>query len=379
MSCVAVLNQNYISEELLVEQTESSELAAAPATNVYDMTRRTRLWRTRGHWYITSANKGIVFRESVGVNLTANIAEATYTSTSSFLTAIKTALDAAGDSTYTVTQDSTTGKIKITSNGSGGGGIFQLMWTNVASTAASVLGFSTSVDDTGALNYTADLLRIHTSEWLRWDLGVASNPKAFALIGLRNEGIQLSESAVVKLQGNSTDAWTAPEFEQTMTWNEESICAFSETGLHTQGLRYWRLLIEDKNNVDGYIEISGVYLGDMFVSDRGAVQFPLDIEHIDLSSVTYSEEGVSFGDVRQQTEQISLDWFGLTTEEKEELEDFVLVFGRSYPFYIALDPNGVFSSSPGLATKLVKFSENPRFKLISPDNWGSSWVLREEV
>lgn len=380
MSCVGVLNNNYVSADLLVSYDKSSEVPVlAPSTNVFDKTRRTKYWRSRGYWLIDSTNKSIVFRESVGVNLTANIVEAAYSSTSTFLTAIKTALDAAGDSTYTVTQDTTTNKIKIASNGAGGGGIFQLMWTNVGSTAASTLGFSTSVDDTGGFTYTADLLRIHTSEWLKWDLGVDSNPKAFALIGLRNEGIQLSESAVVRLQGNSTDVWTNPEYNQLLSWNEESICIFGENGLHTTGLRYWRLYIEDKDNTDNFIQISGVYLGDMIVTTQGGAQFPLSNSHIDLSTVSYSEEGISFSDIRQQTEEISFEWFGLSTEEKEQLEDFILATGRSYPFYIALDPNGVFSSSPGLSTKLVRFSEDPRFRLISPNNFGADWTMREEV
>lgn len=379
MSNVRVLKENYIDADLLVGSTYSSQMSIAPATNVYDKTRRTKVWRSNGYWEITSANKVIIFRESVGVNLTATIAEANYTSTTSFLAAIKTALEATGDSTYTVTQDATTKKITIASNGAGGGGIFQLMWTNASSTAASTLGFSTASDDTGALTYTADLLRIHTSEWLRWDLGVASNPKALILIGLRNSGIQLSEDATIKLQGNGTDVWTAPEYEATLTWQEEAITKFGSSGLHTTGLRYWRLYIQDRANADGYIELSGVYLGDMYEPTQGAVQFPLRVEHVDLSDVTYSEEGTSFADIRQQTEQMTLDWFGLTKTEKEQLEDFVLAYGRAYPFYIALDPDAVFSSENARGSKLVRFLSNPTFDLLAGNIWSSRWDLREEV
>jgi hypothetical protein len=379
MSTVRVLKENYIDADLLTGATYSSQQTVAPATNLYDKTRRTKVWRSNGYWEITSANKVIIFRETVGVNLTATISESNYTSTTTFIAAIKTALDAAGDSTYTVSQDATTLKIKIVSNGAGGGGIFQLMWTNVSSTAASTLGFSTASDDTGALTYTADLLKIHTSEWVRYDFGVASNPKAFIAIGLRESGIQISESAVIKLQGNSTDVWTAPEYEATLTWQEEAITKFGSTGLHTTGLRYWRLHIVDTANPDGYVELSGVYLGDMYEPTQGAVQFPLEVQYVDLSDVTYSEEGTSFADVRQQTEEFTLQWFGLTKTEKEQLEDFVLVYGRAYPFYVAIDPDAVFSSENARGSKLVRFSNNPTFRLEAGNIWSSTWDLREEV
>jgi hypothetical protein len=318
-----------------------------------------------------------VIRESVGVDLTATIAVAEYTTDASFLTAIKTALDAAGASTYTVTRDTTTNKIKLTSDGLGGGGIFQCQWTDVNSTAASILGFSTGANDTGALTYTADTLKIHTSEWLRWDLGTASNPTAFALVGNRNEAIKISETATIKLQGNATDVWASPSFEQTLTYHENAISYFLSTGFGAY--RYWRLYIEDASNSYGYVEISNVYLGDSFSPTQGAVQFPLDNEFVDFANTNESEMGNLFTTERQQGQEFSLDWFALTTTEFETLEEFIKAHGRAYPFFICLDPNSVFSSNVNRWVKYVRFNANPRHALVSPNVWSGSWPLREEV
>lgn len=380
MAKARVLNDNYIESDEVVSFTYSSQKTAAPASNVYANKRRSQVWRSNGYWDITSSNNVIKFKETAGGStLTATIAVAEYTQDSDFLTAIKTALEATGDSTYTVTRDTTTNKIKITSNGSGGGGAFQLLWTNVLSTAASILGFATDADDTGALTYTADTLKIHTAEWLKWDLGISSNPKAFVLVGLRNTAIKLSGSATIKIQGNSTDVWTSPEYSATLTYNENAVTKFGSTGLHTSALRYWRVLIVDASNSYGYLEISNIYLGDMIETTQGAIQFPLAIDYLDLGVNQESEMGVIYSTVRQPTRFLQLDWYGLTTSEIEDFNDFIHNFGTSYPFFVCLDPDEVFSTDNQDWVLYVRFSEQPSVKLTSPNFWESSWKIREEL
>lgn len=379
MSKPLLMNQNYVNADTLYDQSYSSQIAAAPATNVQDKIRRTKVWRSAGYFLITSANKSIVFRESVGVDLTASIVEGEYTTDATFLTAIKTALEAAGASTYTITRDTSTNKIKIASDGGGGGGILQLMWTDVGSTAYDVLGFSNGADDTGALTYTADSLRIHTAEWIRWDLGTSSNPKGFAMTGKRNESIGLSATATIKLQGSSTDVWTSPVFEQTLDWHEECVIHFDSDGLHSSALRYWRLLIVDRDNPAGYIEVSNVYLGDTWSPTQGSIAFPLEFEYEDLSKSDVSDFGVTFSNIRQQTIRPNLNWEMLTSTEVETMRDFVEEYSTAYPFFIALDPDGVYSSAANKWTKMVRLLSPPKFRLVKPNLWTSDWSIREEV
>lgn len=379
MSNVYVMHRNFITSDLLTSQTKSSELAAAPVTNLYDRVRRTKTYRTAGYWEITSANKTIIFRESVGVDLTATIAEDNYTTDASFLTAIKTALDAAGASTYTVTRNTTTLKIVITSNGSGGDGIFQLMWTDVLSTAYDVLGYSNAADDTGALTYTADSLRIHTSEWVRWDLGTATNIQAFAIIGTRLAGLNISPTATVKLQGNTTDVWTAPQYESTLEYNEFSMGVLNSSGLYTGGLRYWRLHIVDRDNPAGYVEIASAYLGELINPTTGCPQFPIDIDGVDFSQVTDSEWGTKFATARQMTEEWTLRWEFLSVAEKEQLKEVVELYKTAYPFWVALDPNEVFTSAFQMSIMQVQFEDLPKFQLTRPGQYQSDWRFRECV
>lgn len=376
MSTVYVMHENYTDS---ATQTYSSQQTLMPLTNTGTGVRRTKVWRTNGYWEISSTNKTIIFREAVGVDLTATIAESNYTSDTTFLAAIKTALEAAGLATYTVARDTTTNKIKITSDLGGGATVLQLRCADAGFTAASILGFSTASHLTGAATYTADTLKIHTSEWVKWDMGVAMNPKAFILVGLRNSPFKISGGATVKLQGSTTDSWTSPEFESTLEQSDYGMGVFSSTGLHTSALRYWRLYIYDAANAYGYVEISKIYLGDSLITTRGAVQFPLRVSTVDYGERIIARSGVTFNDVVQLTETIDLEWAYLTKTEKDEFNDFVRDVGTSTPFFISLDPGEAFTDDFQRHIRYVKFDSGPSFSLVSPNNFSSDWTLREEV
>lgn len=380
---IKILNENFLDLTLLANATVSSEQSSFPATNLYNAQRRSKVWRSAGYFSVTSSNNTFVFRETALTDLTATVTVADYNSDTTFFAAIKSALETTGASTYTVERDTTTDKIKITSNGSGGGGIFELIWTDVSSSGfAGITGFDTSTDDTGALNYTADELKLHTEEWVKWDFGISTNPQAFIMIGARNAPLKVSSTATIKLQANETDVWTSPSYEQTLTYDESVISLFkaaADTGLHTQALRFWRLQIIDQDNPEGHVEVGGLFLGDEFTAARGAVQFPLSSSWVDRSATVFSEGGQTFSDIREKTESFRLNWFGLNIADRESFDEIFDDVGTSRPFFISLDPNAVYSTSVALFIRYVKFESAPTWRLESPGNFSSTFTLREEL
>lgn len=375
-----IFSRNYTSPKVVANAYVSSADTNYPASNVYDSERRRRVWRTAGGFDVVDGENVIVFRESVGVDLSAAIAPAHYSSDSLFFAAVKAALEDAGASTYTVTRDATTDRIKITSNGVGGGGIFQLILVGGGmDDMAALLGFSIASNLTGALTYEADLVRLHSSEWLLWDLGLPSNPSG--VIGLidRNSPVSFSGNAVIKLQGNETNEWSSPSFESDLTVVQGSISLLNSSGLHTNGLRYWRLYFEDKANVDGYIELGAVCLGLHTVITRGCPVFPLNSEFQDRSNVVFSENGRTIAGEKAKYQKYSLDWAGLDKASYEALERVWENFGLHTSFFIAMDPSEAFSTDSGLWCKLVKFDSAPSSTLVSPGNWSMEWPLREEL
>jgi len=375
-----VMSQKLTDLDTVSNYYVSSEATAYPVENAHNLERRKKVWRSAGNWDVTASNNVFIFRESVGVDLTATITVGNYGTEAAFFAAVKSALEATGASTYTVSRDTTTGCIKILSNLSGGGGIFQLMWTNGSVTAADLLGFSTLANDTGAAFYIADLIRIHTTEWIKWDFGFQANPTGFMLMGSRNEPIQLSSTAVVKLQGNPTDSWTSPTVNITIPYAEYGFIYFLADGITTNpGLRYWRVEITDKDNADTYIEVGVVFLGIHPVLTRGCAVFPFQVTKIDRSTVAFSEGGQTFVTKRPKAQSFGLQWQGLNLASMESLDAVWEYYGLHSTFPMIFDEDGALGTDPESWTKLVKFSDPPSATLVSPGNWSVTWTLREEL
>jgi hypothetical protein len=372
-----IYSSNLLFDELTVSVTPSSEKTGFPVENVNDYQRRSRVWRSDGCWEITALNNKLVFENAASTPLTATIAVATYSSTASFLSAIQAALTTAGASTYTVTLDSSTQRIKIARTS---GSHFSLLTTDAQFTAASILGFSTSVDRTGSLSYVADQLKIATSESIVLDLGTSRNPQAFLAVGERNADVKLSPTATIVLEANILNEWSAPLFSQTITYNRHMLALMDEAGLcGTDSYRYWRLRIVDPGNIQGYVELGCVYLGEMWTAERGAVKFPYIDRVKDLSDVAFSESGHAVVYRRQKTTTLEVNWGFLTTQDVEDLSDIWGQTGTTEPFFINLDPGEVFSIDRFRHFRMVRFATEPRFTLTHPGVWECDMSLREEL
>lgn len=374
-SCVRLMTTNYIDLDLLTFTDVSSEQVAFPVTNAYNAQRRSKVWRSNGYFKVTSLNNVIIFNEGGG-DLTATIAVGEYTSASALATAVDTALTTApgASGSYTVTYSSF-----FKFNLSKSAGTFNIKWTNVLTTAADLLGYSDAMDDTGLLTYDADFIRIHTEEFVLWDFGIETNPMAFMFIGPRNRPIRISPSATIYLQGNETNNFEDPSYNTQITYDDEVMSLLSDTGLHTDALRYWRLLIIDKENTNGFVEVGAFFLGDYFDPDRGRVQFPLESSFVDRSTTVFSEGGQTYSDVREQTQQFRIAWFALQKQDIEELKEIFFDYGTSFPFFVVFDATGGFSTNVNRMIRYCKFETPPSFSLERSNLFRAQMSLREEL
>lgn len=372
---VRIFNNNVLDLNVVANFSFSSEQVAFPLVNAFNFNRRSKVWRTNGYHEVTASNNEILFREAVGPYLTATVAAGNYTSRTAFFAAVKAALEAEGGNTYTVEEDASTFKTSITTSG----GYLDIDWPS--SSAAGILGFSAAVIDTGATTYVADLLKIHTGEYLELDFGISTLPTAFALIGRRNDPISITPSATLTLLGNETNTFTSPTASITLDYDDEVICSVNSAGLWPEALRYARLEITDASNTNGFIEIGALFLGTFFEGTRGKVQFPMSFTQIDRSTNILSEGGQSFSDIREKTEEFAVEWFGLTVAEKEQIDDLFLDLGTSQPFFVQFDgnPNLGFSGRKEKYVRYVKFAEAPTFELVSVKNFTCSMRFLEEL
>lgn len=373
-SVVNFLFDNWIDREKLANTDVSSQQSAFPIDNAFNATRRSKVWRSAGYWKVKSTNNQIVFRESNGGPLlTAVIPVAGYNTTVSFLAAIKAAMELVGADTFTVTQTSNY-RISIASSGS----YFQLVTTDVGFTAASILGFDTASNYTG-LTLVGDLLRIHTSEWILWDMGIASQPNAFALIQQRNQPINITENALIELKGNFTNPpdWDTPQFATVIPYDDEVIAKVVDTFFDASALRYWRLEIVDQSPL-GFVSVGAFFLGVTY-APVGCAVFPLGDKLVDLSETTTSEGGQTFSDELPKTATYNFQFNFLTKADVETFKEYWDFYGKSKPFFILLDSKEAFSSSINRRLKYVKFLSEPDIQLFSPGKFSMSIDVREEL
>lgn len=382
MSGFLVFDTRSNHPDYVAATTKSSENADYPLTNALDIERRRRTWRSGGYFKVESGDNTLVFREQAGVDLTATIAAAEYASDATFFAAVKAALEDAGVGTYVVSRDTTTARIKIQQSVAGGATVFQLRLADAASAAmAALMGYSTAANVTGATTYEADVIRIHSEEWICWDLGGPVNPTAFIAVTDRNIPMQISPGATLKIQGNFTNDFSSPAVDLTCEYNDHVIQRIATDGLasNTYGYRYWRFQIIDNDNPDGYVELGVLFLGRHIVTTRGCPGFPFDSEAIDLSEVQYSEAGQAMAGARPMTDQFTLNWNGLNIASKELLVNLWAAFGKSNSFFICMDNDEAFSSDKALYVRLVKFTSEPKYTLIAPQIWAFTMPLREQL
>jgi len=92
-----------------------------------------------------------------------------------------------------------------------------------------------------------------SSEWIKWDFGSAKDVKAFVL-----KYHNFSAGATVKIQANSSDSWSSPPVDETLSIVSGQMQKMWDSA---QSYRWWRLTMEDSGNPDGYLRVGRIFSG----------------------------------------------------------------------------------------------------------------------
>lgn len=379
MSCFSIARSNFVDINVLANYAVTSQQTAFPIENAFNRNRRSKLWRSRGYFHVMAGDNVIVFRDAAsGGYLEATVAPGHYTSPAAFMAAVDAALEAVGVASYTITQTAQL-RFNIASDLSGGATAFELAWSDPSSAGmADMMGYD-FFDLTGATNYDADYLRInYPGERIIFDMGIDSIPDDLYIIGPRNEPINISPGAVVKLEASMTNNWDSVPFSQVVPYDSEVLQIQGIADLTAIGYRYWSISFEDQNP-DGFIEVGAFFLGTRWNPTRGAVVYPLQSTLMDRSTSIKSEGGQEFTNIREKTQQFSLEWKGLLKADLEIVEELWASYGLAYPFFVSMDQNAAFSTATQRRIKFVKFSSQPSWQLVSTNNFDVSMVIEEQL
>lgn len=332
-------------------------------------------WRTRhgagstwGYFYIGTTNNKLYFKDSGSTARTATLTTGGYSAVS--LTAeIKAEMEAVCTDTFTVDYIETGDdklKFKITNNT----GNFELTVSNDANAVFDTIGFNSGggvSDLTGADNYTADYIRIHSTDFLKVNLGSSISIKAGIC-----RGHNLQAGGTYTLQGHSSDTWGSPNISQSMSRNEKFI---GKILVEASSQQWWRMVYVDKDNPDGYIEQGKIFLCPGFEPDNHFLSKSRVTNVVDQSIVKRSGGG-QIGSIQEEDYEVWRYEFRVKgTTQINNWKDMFAAVKKSKPLFICEDT----SNFPG-DTYYCQFRDWTWTPINEPiDYWALSLTVEELV
>jgi hypothetical protein len=312
--------------------TSSGTVSTFPIDFLKDQLRQKPVRWAR---YVVDGHNDIIPFNRGGVK-EATLTHGTYDTQAAYAAMVTARMEAA-DSTpvWAVTYNATTKKFKIEDTNLGN---FTLLWATGANKHRSAgldLGFDVTVDNSGTFTYTADDVSYQSRKYIVISKADGSTIAATAAWILEHTATQvgsLSVASKVTIEGNSTNAWSAPSFSEDFD-NLSTVNSLDEPNVPCiqyfasgQTLAFYRLTINDVQHDASYTELGRFGLGtynqtSICVSDE--IQFAPE----DFSTGQEGIDGTAFASFRRNRDVISFGW-----KEAASADHLVLLlFFRTIP------------------------------------------------
>jgi hypothetical protein len=313
----------------------SSEQSSHPVTHLRDPQRQ-KTFRSKVGYTVTEDNRYIDFNRG-GVKV-ATIALGNYATQALYSEAVRAALAAADGALTWAIDWNVAAADKFRIRDAGGAPLnFNLLWqsgVNAYRSAGVDLGFDVSADDTGAATYTADRVSYQSRLFIRLnDLASLGSSSAFAYLQHNFPAAMLGQTSLT-LQGNATDAWSAPTLNTVYTLvSGDPFYKYDAFGSHL----WYRLVINNVCDASGFTEVGYVFLGSYFepayciAADLGAQSEP-------FTSIKDGISGSRFANVQPERDRWSIGWKTLDPTERVIPDQFFLLQPVGVPFFFDFDP-----------------------------------------
>ncbi len=175
-----------------------------------------------------------------------------------------------------------------------------------------------------------------TSENIVFDFQTSEPVDSVVLLWPKEDGIKLSESAVVTIQANATDVWTSPTISQVLTIDNTYEVA-SHFFSSDQSYRYWRVLIADPGNPYGFLELGVIWIGKSLAVENAQNGFKFTLA--DRSKLSQTDFGHIYADELPIFSSIDFTYSYLDYEAQQILENAFRTNGTKRPVLVVIDPS----------------------------------------
>ena len=358
--------------------TKSSELAAFPASNTVNNKLRSKTWRTSGYFKIDDSNKNVYINDGTDKTAVITTSSTAYTTPDLLAAEITTKLNS-------VSSGWTCSYIK--SNDSFIFGFFHasatLKLSNRVNAIWDTIGFTSNIDDTFTNSTKATDTRIHTSEFIEFDLSYNAQIDFIAMIGPLDEKFTLSKHSLITIKANNLkDRWDTAPLNIQLESTKFGIFKFFDE-IEDTSFRHWRIEIfdVDNNSSNGPSLYFGyIYLGDYVSLTKRNIESGFTKVQTDKSIVQTSESGVSYFD--KKTKFVEYSNTGIKFIDKEQRFIFEKLFRKTgiiEPFFISLDPKLKVDNFLWENTRYVRFKNEPKFTHVKGEYYNIAIDLVEVI
>jgi hypothetical protein len=211
-----------------------------------------------------------------------------------------------------------------------------------------------------------------------FDLGSAIEIKLLAMFGPLNEVFTVSTTATVTISGNTTNVFTSPAYQTTVTPSAEGIfCNIpSDT---TSTYRYWKIDIVDAANTLGYQRFGYIYIGNVLTFELTNIARGFTRQEVDNTVKQISESGTTYYDIRTPYEEFS----GLNLTLANETERLLIKSHFGYhgvfrPFVMCLDPFNVYTTGDD-DSRLVTYQLPPTYTHVIHRYYNVGIAVKEVI
>lgn len=348
----------------------SGNLAGFPARNVVT-SNRGELWITAGNFKVDDTNNKLYFLVNSNP-VTITLTNGNYSGTT-LGTQINSKLTTAAVG-LSCSYNSTTYKFKF--NRTNSNTIYAMLSIDTNATWDDI-GFIGNVDILfGDDNDVLGLIRIHTHEYIDFDLGYSMDISFFALMPQRNYSNMLTAGATINIKAsNVNDAATAP-LNVNIASGAEGSFHFIEQGTPISYRYVWFTLIDPENSYGPNLVFSQLFLGGYIALPNRTVDALFTIQEVDRALRTESQAGGLYFERYGRHKRFSgLKFSNIPKAQTSAIQQLYFDIGKSNSFYLSLDSGnfnddiyqftsyGVFDNDPTITAKQANlFDANFEFR-----------------
>ena len=194
-----------------------------------------------------------------------------------------------------------------------------------------------------------------------------STAKQVSSLAIANHNF--TTGATLTLEGNSIDSWGSPAVSESIVVSEGIITKFFAGASY----RYWRLVMNDAGNPDGYLQIGRMFLGEFL--QMPPISFDPRIPYVTTSKRTRSSSGQTYGDRGYRSYTPSFSFPFISEPERLEIEEMYGSVEHVKPVFLLIweDSLSVF---PALYATIAQ--ENITWNRGADFHWATTIAFEEE-